>query len=806
MEPPPFDKELSKYPAQPPDSGADDCQVQTNYSRVEITAKHIYVYQVSITNVDAPGDTQQSSQVTEPLVRSEVFRQAAITKKHVYFDGKDYAYAARSLHKYWDGEELTTKVQSSSIPELEVACQLEVKIKALRRYDTKELERYCAGDASVPDGYIQGFMFAVDAIVRSCSTPQLEDVGGRRLSGHRAVCTPWGFDVWWEYRLTMRPGRGALFANIGAKSVPVINVANLGQLFRLFFEKKAAQLKRKNKSLEMRDWEAFAPVVRGLQVMVNGALVTITGLSTTAAGQMMVGMGDPLMPCALTVDKQAVPLALCELPAGKRQVQAVVGAWQRDDFLRVSAVEPSHRQEVLAHGMRLLAQESADLAAFGIKIGATLERVGARVFDAPRIMLRKGGEEERVATQEGRWEMNGRRVVGPAQLRAWTVLVFGHEQGMPGPLLRTFVNQFVKVSVELGIDVRETGPPVKYATAWNDIERTMGEAVALSKGCQLVLCILPFNSVALYGEIKRVALTLIGVHTQCVQAANVRAHSPKLLTSVALKMNVKLGGFTASIDVGALLGPATMVVSADVNHTTEAGGMSVAAVVTSTDAHGRRYAGTVLQHPQRMEYVENLDAVIRQALRLFHRGTGSKPQRILYYRDGVNDSQMQDVKQLELAAIYHACHLVEPGYRPPVTLVLVRKRHHARFLAHGNPPPGTCVAGGVVSPCVFSFYLLAHRSPFGVSRPAYYLVLHDDSGQSAEDLRRLTYALSFAYPIVTRSVTMPASLYYAHRLTGKGRLQVSRAFNTLPHFTKTPGEQAHLVPVHGALRDSMYFM
>ncbi|KAJ2755937.1 hypothetical protein GGI19_001231 [Coemansia pectinata] len=844
MEPPPFNEELSKYPPQPKDSGQNaGTKVQTNYSRVELSGKHLYVYHVSIVNLDAHSSTRGQGgdqQVTEPLVRSEVFAQAqsgsVLSKKYIYFDGKDYAYSPKSLHKHWaePADELKiTLVHSSSF--LEFPCQFEVKVRALRKYDTKELQKYCDGDTRVPDSYIQGFMYAVDAIVRSCPKPQFEDLGGRYLANHRPVVTPWGYDIWWEYRLTMRPGQGALFVNIGAKSVPVINVTtNLADLSRLFFEKKVAMLQRKNKAgLEFKDWTSFEPVVRGLQVVEGQSLVGLSGLSTMSAAQMTVDgeslasyyrrkfgqdIGDPSIPCAIAADKRPIPLSLCLLPAGKRQIQAVVGPWQRDDFFKSSAVPPEHRQAVLAHGMRLLAQDdSPDLKAFGIKITPTLESVSARVLDPPRIMLRKHtAKAEPVEMREGRWEMGGKRVVESSQLRSWCVLVFGHQMGMPPALLRTFINQYVKICVELGIDIQQTSPPIKYATAWNDIERVMTEAKQLSEThghrSQLVLCILPFNSVSLYGEIKRVAMTIVGVQTQCVQSSNVRSHNPKLLTSIALKMNVKLGGFTADLHADDLPGLSqipTMILSADVNHTTEAGGMSVAAILSSTDVHARRFAGTVLQHPQRMEYIENFDTVIRQSLRLFHRSTGGvKPQRIIYYRDGVNDAQMQAVKQIELAAIYRGCQLIDPQYRPLVTLMLIRKRHHSRFLLDsGNCEPGTCVSGGVVSPAVFSFYLLAHRSPFGVSKPAYYLVLHDDNRFDAEDLKRLTYSLSYMYPIVTRSVTMPAALYYAHRLTGKGRLQLNRAFNTLPHFTKTPDrELSYLVPVHEALRDTMYFM
>ncbi|KAJ2582943.1 hypothetical protein GGH95_001260, partial [Coemansia sp. RSA 1836] len=585
MEPPPFSEELSKYPPQPKDSeDGGHTSVLTNYSRVDLTGKHLYVYHISIVNLDArtSDDSQGGSdrQVSEPLVRSEVFAKAqestkALSSKYVYFDGKEYAYSPKSLHKHWtggNGDELKIAlVHSSTVPELAFPCQFEMTMRALRKYDIKELQKYCAGSTRVPDSYIQGFMYALDAIVRSCPKPQFQIIGDRHLSSHRPVVTPWGYDIWWEYRMTMRPGRGALFVNIGAKSVAVINVTtNLADLSRLFFEKKVATLQRRKKdsTLDMKAWASFEPIIRGLQVTVPSSPLLSVGLaklSTLSAGQMSVDgeslatyyrrkfnldIGDTSMPCALTSDNsRPVPLALCLLPAGKRQLQAVVAPWQRDDFFKSSAVPPEHRYSVLAHGMRLLALgDNADLKAFGIEISPALESVSARVLDPPRVMLRPKKQSssniEPVAMRDGRWEMsNGERVIASAQLRSWAVIVFGHQTGMPPALLRTFINQYVKVCVGLGIDIQQTSPPIKYATAWNDIEKVMGdgkqlaEAQAKSEPAQLVFCILPFNSVSLYGEIKRVAMTLIGVQTQCVQTSNVHSHNPKLLTSVALKMN-----------------------------------------------------------------------------------------------------------------------------------------------------------------------------------------------------------------------------------------------------------------------------
>ncbi|CAG7861744.1 unnamed protein product [Brassica rapa] len=54
----------------------------------------------------------------------------------------------------------------------------------------------------------------------------------------------------------------------------------------------------------------------------------------------------------------------------------------------------------------------------------------------------------------------------------------------------------------------------------------------------------------------------------------------------------------------------------------------------------------------------------------------------LFYRasDGVSEGQFYQVLLYELDAIRKACALLEPNYQPPVTFIVVQKRHHTRIM------------------------------------------------------------------------------------------------------------------------------
>lgn len=93
-----------------------------------------------------------------------------------------------------------------------------------------------------------------------------------------------------------------------------------------------------------------------------------------------------------------------------------------------------------------------------------------------------------------------------------------------------------------------------------------------------------------------------------------------------------------------------------------------------------------------------------------------------------------------------------------ITLLVVDKRHHARFYAkhlgseyraapeelevvdprpNSNFWPGFTVKESVTSPKRADFYLQSHKPLAGTARSAHYFILHDDNRFSAQELQVL---------------------------------------------------------------------
>ena len=252
---------------------------------------------------------------------------------------------------------------------------------------------------------------------------------------------------------------------------------------------------------------------------------------------------------------------------------------------------------------------------------------------------------------------------------------------------------------------------------------------------QFIFCVLPDTKKALYGEIKRVADNVIGVVTQCIQSKFVQTPKPQVISNICMKINAKLGGINHIIckDVQApVFKEPVIVFGADVTHPQAGDSISpsVAAVVASVDLQASQYTAIVRAQVTKktkpskktatVEIIDNLDQIVKDLLVRYYRRAKCKPTKILFYRDGVSEGQFEQVYMYELRAIQKACMELPGKYRPGITLVVVQKRHHARFFCAddkdrsgkaGNIPAGTAVDRGIVHPYEFDFYLCSH---FGI--------------------------------------------------------------------------------------------
>ena len=113
---------------------------------------------------------------------------------------------------------------------------------------------------------------------------------------------------------------------------------------------------------------------------------------------------------------------------------------------------------------------------------------------------------------------------------------------------------------------------------------------------------------------------------------------------------------------------------------------SIAAVVASMDP--RALANYEVQvrvqsSDQNEEVIQDMKDITVRMLKSFYRRNNRKPERILMFRDGVSEGQFLTVLSRELRAIQAACSQLQEGYQPPITYLVVQKRHHTRIMPMG---------------------------------------------------------------------------------------------------------------------------
>ncbi|KAI7380752.1 hypothetical protein KC328_g12615 [Hortaea werneckii] len=374
-----------------------------------------------------------------------------------------------------------------------------------------------------------------------------------------------------------------------------------------------------------------------------------------------------------------------------------------------------------------------------------------------------------------------------------------------------------------------------------------------------------------YACIKRVADLRLGIHTVCVANDKVLVDSASwsrpTVSNIALKYNLKDSEgrnhhfSQADLDVlHKIEGRGTIVVGADCAHPMKGAHTatpSIAAVVGSTDNGFMHYPGSMRLQPSRKEDILELAEMLKERLLdwalAYQKATGKRPvlpTNILFYRDGVSESQYDILRRRELPQVQIAYNeafrylqrtspqagaTMPPDPIPPpdfsgvdwgrcsrqhrvntekeadekwaaqiaaqpnnvsfkLTYVVVGKRHNTRFYpdakevqaSNGNVTPGTVVDQVITHPYSMDFYLQSHWAIKGTARSAHYFTLQNNMGLSADKLHQITHMLCYAYARATKGVSYCAPAYYADKLCDRGRAYLRHYYMGVPGFESRP--------------------
>ncbi|KAJ0045763.1 hypothetical protein Pint_05698 [Pistacia integerrima] len=513
--------------------------------------------------------------------------------------------------------------------------------------------------------------------------------------------------------------------------------------------------------------------VQSVEITVFDYFVNHRGISLHYSAEFpCINVGKPKRPSYL-------PLELCTLVSLQRYTKALTNQ-QRATLVEKSRQKPTERMDILRDVGLTTIMLIHFFVRFAISIDNQFTEVRGRVLPTPSL---KVGNNKDFYPRNGRWNFNDKKLVNPVTIQTWAIVNFSARYDR-----RNLCNTLLRCAEMKGINLNSTfevfeeicqvsREPAPYRV---DKMIEMAKSKLLAPP-QLLLCILPERKNSeIYGPWKRKCLVELGVPTQCIAPIKI---NDQYITNVLLKINAKLGGMNSSLKMeNSTFFPLvpkipTMILGMDVSHGSPGRSdvPSIAAVVSSRNWPSvSHYRASVRTQSPKAEMIANLfnpvsdtkdNGIISELLDDFYNSSGKKPDQIIIFRDGVSESQFNQVLNMELQQIIEACKFKDVNWSPRFMVIIAQKNHHTKFFQRNSPqnvPPGTVVDNSICHPRNYDFYLCAHAGMIGTTRPVHYHVLHDELGFSADELQELVHSLSYVYQRSTTAVSLVAPVCYAH--------------------------------------------
>ncbi|KAL8157313.1 hypothetical protein AgCh_002130 [Apium graveolens] len=504
-----------------------------------------------------------------------------------------------------------------------------------------------------------------------------------------------------------------------------------------------------------------------------------------------------------------LPMELCVVCEGQKFLGKLSDD-QTAKLLKMSCQRPRERKAIIDEVMTgPVGPTSGNQAKeFDLQVSTEMTHLSGRILQPPKLKLGDGGHvRDLTPTRRDRhWNLMDSHVFEGTRIGRWALISFGGTADQKTNIPK-FINQLTQRCEQLGIFINKNtviSPQFEPMHVLNNVtileSKLKSIHRAASNNLQLLICVMEKKHRG-YGDFKRIAETSVGVVSQCCLYSNLAKLSSQFLANLALKINAKVGGCTVAL-FNSLpsqmpqifhLDEPVIFMGADVTHPhpLDDSSPSIAAVVGSVNwPAANKYVSRMRSQTHRQEIIHDLAEMTAEILEDFRCRLSELPKRIIFFRDGVSETQFYKVLEEELQAIKLACSRF-PNYKPPITFAVVQKRHHTRLFPNDtipstrnqsndeNVPPGTVVDTVITHPKEFDFYLCSHWGVKGTSRPTHYHVLWDENRFTSDEFQKLVYNLCYTFVRCTKPVSLVPPAYYAHLAAYRGRLYLERFDSTI---------------------------
>lgn len=522
------------------------------------------------------------------------------------------------------------------------------------------------------------------------------------------------------------------------------------------------------------------------------------------------------------------------------------------------------------------------LSSFRISITKELIKVAGRELGSPKISYAKNKPD--ILAKNGSWKASrGRLAKPPSGKILYTWFYYGENSlaGTPSDIEGGVEKLGQKLLEMCGDGLQLVKPAIQHrcipeSEGIAGLRASLARIKASNDGIRLVVIICSKKLTAdTYAALKFFGDIRFGIHTSCILLNKFKGKESleSYFSNVCLKINLKLGGtnhqLSSKLDL-TTEEPVLMVIGYDVTHPTgdednevEESGQGipvglegskqppvkersmghgtkkqsqVGLVMSVDDTLGQWLSAYCNQEPGKEMTDETLMKAFMSLLRAWKiKSANSKKKafNVVIYRDGVSESQFDQILEREVPKIRQAYKEVFPSTLLKITLVVAIKRHTTRFFpksprdgdSKGNIKPGTVVDNGVTQPKYWEFFLAAHSALKGTAKPTRYVVVLDEIFEKtyklypvmkhSAQLEKFTHDVSYLFGRATNAVSVCTPAYYADILCTRARAYMAALANpstkseidtSIKESSDKDKERVLAGKIHPLLENSMYWI
>ncbi|KAI9833531.1 MAG: hypothetical protein M1826_007145 [Phylliscum demangeonii] len=354
---------------------------------------------------------------------------------------------------------------------------------------------------------------------------------------------------------------------------------------------------------------------------------------------------------------------------GERYKEPLQGA-ETADFIKFATAPAFVRREQITENVKKLQWHTLSAPkSMGLSIKPHMLELPGRILQRPTLQYGSGPEDGSGSSDMGGWNLRGKRLIQPKSIKSWGLMYLPAGPVANENVMQEFARNVQRGFGSLGIGVPQDLPVFLKGNANGDFSTMVAEL--LSKASQrfsakpdLLMFMLHGSSERIYAAIKNVCDVQFGVPSQVMLVEKALSNRGQLqyLANVALKVNVKLGGINATITEPLFRKSRWMLLGGDTSHPSpaqlrlEVPPPTFCALSATYDPSCCAYTSVASAQFSKDQIINDFGVMFEELLKRYSEKNGGKlPESILYYRDGLSESQISAIMAQEVDALKEVC-------------------------------------------------------------------------------------------------------------------------------------------------------